>query len=146
MENEIMSANAVGMELTNLLMPFLSALLLLVITLWFKDFATGIAKGLKFKMDKAFNEGDKVIFEGQESVIVKIGLTTTVFGLYSDRGYTWRYVPNERIATLKLEKVINPDLHIDTDAERAAKLQALIDLNQDAQIQKNADAINELKK
>ena len=39
MNNEIMSANAVGMELTNLLMPFTSALLLLVITLWFKDFA-----------------------------------------------------------------------------------------------------------
>ena len=77
---EIMSANAVGMELTNLLMPFISALLLLVITLWFKDFAVKIAKGMAFKMDKAFNEGDKVIFEGQESVIVKIGLTTTVFG------------------------------------------------------------------
>lgn len=146
MENEIMSANAVGMELTNLLMPFISALLLLVITLWFKDFATGIAKGLKFKMDKAFNEGDKVIFEGQESVIVKIGLTTTVFGLYGDRGYTWRYVPNERISSLKLEKVINPDLHIDTDIERAAKLQALIDLNQDKQIAKNAEAIDELRK
>ena len=70
----------------------------------------------------------------------------SVFGLYGDRGYTWRYVPNERISSLKLEKVINPDLHIDTDYERAAKLQALIDLNQDEKIAKNTDAINELRK
>ena len=80
METEIMSASDVGLELTNLLMPFISALVLLVITLWFKDFAVKIAKGMAFKMDKAFNEGDSVIFEGQDSVIVKIGLTTTVFG------------------------------------------------------------------
>ena len=74
METEIMSASGVGLELTNLIMPFMSALVLLVITLWFKDFAVKIAKGMAFKMDKAFNEGDSVIFEGQDSVIVKIGL------------------------------------------------------------------------
>ena len=144
METEIMSASDVGLELTNLLMPFISALVLLVITLWFKDFAVKIAKGMAFKMDKAFNEGDSVIFEGQDSVIVKIGLTTTVFGLYGERGYTWRYVPNERISSLKLEKVINKDLHIDTDHEKAAKLQALIDLNQDQRISANREKIDEL--
>ena len=144
METEIMSASDVGLELTNLLMPFISALILLVITLWFKDFAVKIAKGMAFKMDKAFNEGDSVIFEGQDSVIVKIGLTTTVFGLYGERGYTWRYVPNERISSLKLEKVINKDLHIDTDHEKAAKLQALIDLNQDQRISANREKIDEL--
>ena len=99
---------------------------------------------MAFKMDKAFNEGDSVIFEGQDSVIVKIGLTTTVFGLYGERGYTWRYVPNERISSLKLEKVINKDLHIDTDHEKAAKLQALIDLNQDQRISANREKIDEL--
>ena len=144
MDAEIMTAGGVGLELTNLIMPFVSALLLLVITLWFKDFAVKIAKGMAFKMDKAFNEGDSVIFEGQDSVIVKIGLTTTVFGLYGDRGYTWRYVPNERISSLKLEKVINKDLHMDTDQERAAKLQALIDLGQNNRIDANAEKISEL--
>jgi hypothetical protein len=64
-----------------------------------------------------------------------------VFGVYGDRGYTWRYVPNERIQFLKLEKVINKDLHLDTDAERAAKLQALIDINQTNGIINNADAV-----
>ena len=49
----------------------------------------------------------------------KIGLTDTVFGVYSSKGYTWRYVPNERIPMLKLEKVINKDLHLDTEQEKA---------------------------
>lgn len=139
-----MTAGGVGLEITNLIMPFISALLILVITLWFKDFATKIAKGMMFKMNRAFNEGDKVILDGNESVIVKIGLTETVFGVYGNRGYTWRYVPNERIPTLKLEKVINPDLHLDTDMEKANKLQEMIDKAQDSRISANQSAIDTL--
>ena len=118
MDAEIMSASGVGLEITNLLMPFVSALMLLVITLWFKDFATKIAKGMSFKMNKSFNEGDSVILDGQEAIIVKIGLSESVFGIYSDRGYTWRYVPNERIPMLKLEKVINKDAFQDNNIEK----------------------------
>lgn len=140
-----MNATGVGLELTNLLMPFISALLLLVITLWFKDFATKIAKGMAFKMNKSFNEGDTVILDEQDALIVRIGLTETVFGVYSDKGYTWRYVPNERIPMLKLEKVINKDLHLDTEQEKAAKLQSLIDRAQDTQIGANKEAIEEIK-
>ncbi len=145
MDAEIMSASGVGLEITNLLMPFISALLLLVITLWFKDFATRIAKGLKFKMNKSFNEGDTVILDGNDALIVKVGLSETVFGVYSDKGYTWRYVPNERIPMLKLEKVINKDLHLDTEAEKAEKLQSMIDRTQDSQIGANKTAIEEIK-
>ena len=145
MDAEIMSAGGVGLEITNLLMPFISALVLLVITLWFKDFATKIAKGMMFKMNKSFNEGDTVILDGNDALIVKIGLSETVFGVYSDRGYTWRYVPNERIPMLKLEKVINKDLHLDTEAEKAAKLQSMIDRTQDSKISKNSKAIEEIK-
>ena len=145
MDAEIMNASGVGLEITNLLMPFISALLLLVITLWFKDFATGIAKGLKFKRNKSFNEGDTVILDGSDALIVKVGLSETVFGVYSDKGYTWRYVPNERIPMLKLEKVINKDLHLDTEAEKAEKLQSMIDRAQDSQIGANKNAIEEIK-
>lgn len=145
MDAEIMSAGGVGLEITNLLMPFVSALMLLVITLWFKDFATKIAKGMAFKMNKSFNEGDNVILDGSDALIVKIGLSETVFGVYSDKGYTWRFVPNERIPMLKLEKVINKDLHLDTDEEKAAKLQAMIDSAQDTQIGANKEAIEEIK-
>jgi hypothetical protein len=119
--------------------------MLLVITLWFKDFATKIAKGMAFKMNKSFNEGDTVILDGSDALIVKIGLSETVFGVYSDKGYTWRYVPNERIPMLKLEKVINKDLHLDTEEEKAAKLQAMIDSVQDSKIGANSQAIEEIK-
>ena len=145
MDAEIMNAGEVGLEVTNLLMPFISALLVLVITLWFKDFATKIAEGMMFKMNKAFNEGDTVILDGNDALIVRIGLSETVFGVYSDRGYTWRYVPNERIPFLKLEKVINKDLHLDTEAEKAEKLQSLIDRVQDNKIDQNSQAIEEIK-
>ena len=145
MDAEILNAGGVGLEITNLLMSFVSALMLLVITLWFKDFATKIAKGMAFKMNKSFNEGDTVILDGSDALIVKIGLSETVFGVYSEKGYTWRYVPNERIPMLKLEKVINKDLHLDTDEEKAAKLQAMIDSVQDSKIGANSQAIEEIK-
>jgi hypothetical protein len=62
-------------------------------------------------MNKSFQEGDKVILDGERALIVKIGLTQTVFGITKSNGewdgdYVWRYVPNERIPYLKLEKVV----------------------------------------
>ena len=140
-----MTPDQVGIEITNLIMPFISALLILVITLWFKDFATKIAKGMMFKMNKSFNEGDSVVLDGEDAIIVKIGLSESVFGVYGPRGYTWRYVPNERIPMLKLEKVINKDLHLDTDEEKAVKLQNMIDNTQNEKIAENRQEINRLK-
>ena len=132
-------------QLTEFILPWVGILISLIIAVWVKDIATGLAKGLKFQMNKAFNEGDKVLLEGDDAVIIKIGISETVFGVYSDKGYIWRYVPNERIHTLKLEKIINPDLHLDTDREEAEKIQALIDANQDKHIVKNREAIESLK-
>ena len=106
-----MSPETVGFELAEMVAPFAIALLALVITLMFKDYATGIAKGMAFKLNKDFQEGDKVILDGERALIVKIGNSTTVFGIHKSNGdfegdYCWRYVPNERISSLKLEKVI----------------------------------------
>ena len=134
-----------GLDVTDLLMPWISVLISLLVAIWMKDYATSLAKGLKFKMNPAFNEGDEVLLDGELSMIVKIGTRETVFGVYSDRGYTWRYVPNERIPYLKLEKVIKKDLHIDTDEEKAMKLKTTIDTLQYTQIAKNREAIEKLK-
>lgn len=106
-----MNPEMVGIEIADIAMPFIGALLVLVITLMFKDFASQIAKGMSFKMNKAFQEGDKVILDGEKALIVKIGITTTVFGIQKKGGdldgdYVWRYVPNERIPFLKIEKII----------------------------------------
>ena len=109
-------------QLSELITPFIVALLMLVVSLWFKDFATKIAKGLAFSMNKSFQEGDKVILDGERALIVKVGLTQTVFGITKSNGewdgdYVWRYVPNERIPYLKLEKVVFDNTSIINEAK-----------------------------
>ena len=134
-----------AMKLTELLVPWIAVLLSIMIAFWLKDFAQNFMIGLKFRMNTAFNEGDKVILDGHDAIIVKIGLRDTVFGVYTDRGYTWRYVPNVKIPNLKLEKIINSELHLDSEEEKAAKLQKMIDDLQDKRIKENQEAINKLK-
>ena len=134
-----------AMKLTELLVPWIAVLLSIMIAFWLKDFAQNFMVGLKFRMNTAFNEGDKVILDGHDAIIVKIGLRDTVFGVYTDRGYTWRYVPNVKIPNLKLEKIINSELHLDSEEEKAAKLQKMIDDLQDKRIKENQEAINKLK-
>jgi|TARA_B100000035_G_scaffold315038_1_gene333588 hypothetical protein len=138
--------NTLSMEFTDMILPWIAVLISLVVAIWFKDFAQSLAKGLRFKMNPAFNEGDEVILDGQPAMIVKIGARETVFGVYTDRGYTWRYVPNERIPVLKLEKVVKKDLHLDTPEEKALKMKSLIDTIQDEKIEENKREISKLKK
>ena len=121
-------------QLSELLTPFIVALLMLVIALWFKDFATKIAKGLAFSMNKSFQEGDKVILDGERALIVKIGLTQTVFGITKSNGewdgdYVWRYVPNERIPYLKLEKVVFDNTSIINEGKIEANKSKIEDLS-----------------
>ena len=130
---ETISLNTETMKLAHLLWPWVLILFSLVVTFWVKDLAVKIARGLSFKMNKAFNEGDEVLIDGKKAIIVKIGVTQTVFGIYTTSGYTWRYVPNERIAWIKLEKIINPDLKIsknmikiDTNQKEIEKLRKQI--------------------
>ena len=129
-------------ELSAYYVEFIGFLLTLIVGLSIRDAATSFVKGAKFRFNPAFKEGDKVILDGNPALIVKIGLSETVFGVYGDEGYTWRYVPNTRIEFLKLEKIVDPDLHRDTDQERAQKL---VDAMQDAKIKTNGEEISKLK-
>ncbi len=129
-------------ELSQYYVEFIGFLLTLIVGLSVRDAATSFVKGAKFRFNPAFKEGDKVILDGNPALIVKIGLSKTVFGVYGDEGYTWRYVPNTRIEFLKLEKIVDPDLHRDTDQERAQKL---VDAMQDAKIKTNGDEIAKIK-
>ena len=137
---------SLSLELTHLILPWISILISIVFVFWFKDFATSLAKGLKFKQNPLFNEGDKVLLEGQDAIIVKIGLRSTVFGLYTDRGYTWRVIANERLEYLKLEKVIDTNVHMDSDGEKGKRIQGLIDQAQDDKIKANKERIDKLEK
>ena len=90
-----------------------------------KDYSVSFIKGLKFKLNSQFKEGDKVLLDGEQAMIIKIGMGTTVFGVYSKDGYTWRYISNTKIESLKLEKIVDKDLHADSAHEKAMKLQKL---------------------
>ena len=142
---QVPSINDLSLDITNFTMPWIAILVSLIVAFWLKDFVQQFLIGLKFKMNPAFNEGDEVLLEGEDAMIVKIGARETVFGVYSDRGYTWRYIQNARIPFLKLEKVVKKDLHVDTDLEKAQKFKSIIDRLQDERIDTNANEISKLK-
>ena len=111
MTPEIQSMETLSTNLTDLMLPWIAVLMSAIIAFMLKDFVSSFSKGIKFKFNPQFREGDKVILDSERALIVKIGLTETVFGVTKTSGefdgdYVWRYVPNERISFLKLEKLI----------------------------------------
>ena len=111
MTPQFQSIESLSTNLTDLMLPWVAVLMSAIIAFMLKDFVTSFSKGIKFKFNPQFREGDKVILDGERALIVKIGVTETVFGVTKNSGefdgdYVWRYVPNERISFLKLEKVI----------------------------------------
>ena len=109
---------ATSLQLTTFLMPWLTILISIIMAMMIKDWATSLAKGIKFKLSNAFNPGDVELLDGEEAVIITIGVTKTVFEKVNDRGIVWRYVPNERLAFLKLEKVVRSDVHKNGSSEK----------------------------
>ena len=85
---------------------WISALITIAIGLAAKEMLTTFVSGLLFCFNKNFNEGDEVYIDGEKAIIVKVGLRQTVFGIDNGRGYTWRFIYNDRIKTHKLEKVV----------------------------------------
>ena len=72
-----------------------------------KDFLARFAAGLSFYWDKNFNAGDHVIIDNEAAIIVSIGIRETVFEIKTEKeGIKWRYVPNDKIKSLKIEKII----------------------------------------
>ena len=113
-------------ELNDFYIQFIGFLLTMLLGLAVKDYAVSFMKGLFFRLFSPFDEGDKVLLEDQTAMIIKIGLNQTVFGVYGEEGYTWRYVPNERIPYLKFEKVVDSELHADTADEKAEKIRKIL--------------------
>ena len=127
-------------EVTDLILPWLGVLVSIVIFLWFKDFATQLAKGLAFKHDPHFQEGDLVWLEDEPATIIKIGATQTIFGIVNGRGMIWRFIPNGEIHNVKLEKIVSDKIHYDSEDEEARKLKKMLedyDRKQDVQIGQN---------
>jgi len=87
---------------------WISALITIAIGMAVKDLITTSVSGFLFFLNRNFNEGDVVFLDGEECIIIKIGMRQTIFGYNNGRGETWYYVYNDRIKYLKLEKVIKP--------------------------------------
>ena len=131
---DIPTPNAAALEVTEFLLPYIGMVMIVIIGFMIKDYATKLSKGIAFSMNSQFKEGDHVLSDGEKALIVKIGLTQTVFGIQKENGefdgdYIWRYVPNERIDFLKLEKII---------FDRTP-------MNNKQEIEKNSVQINNLK-
>ena len=116
-------------EISDFYIEFIGYALSILVIMWVKDAISTFMEGMKFRNNKHFNEGDKVLLEGQQAMIVTIGWRQSVFGVYGKDGYTWRFIPNKKIEALKLEKIVDPDLHPDTAKERAEKLQKILKEN-----------------
>ena len=113
---------ATGLSITSFLMPWIAVLVSIIMALLIKDWATSFAKGLKFKMNRDFNPGDIVLLDGEEAVIITVGITKTVFEKVNKKGLVWRYVPNEGLAYLKLEKIVRTDVHKNGFSEKKETL------------------------
>ena len=99
---DIPTISSASIEITEFLLPYIGMVMIVIIGFMIKDFATKFSKGLAFSMNKQFQEGDHVLIDGEKALIVKIGITQTVFGVTKaggeyDGDYVWRYVPNEKI-------------------------------------------------
>lgn len=120
------SFQMLGMHLTDMLVPWLAILISIAAAFWFKDFAQNLVAGLAFRYKGVFREGDHVILDGNDAMIIKIGVKETVFGRYTENGYTWQFIPNERIEFHRLEKIVHRDLHLDTDIEKGQRILELM--------------------
>ena len=123
-----------------------------IVGLAIRDWATALVKGVRFNLDKSFNQGDTVYIDGSRATIMSIGINKTVFAIVDDRGLVLRHVPNIKIENLKLERVVSEDIHADTEAEKAREVidlirshQAEIDHHQSKKIIENAEAIAKIK-
>ncbi len=107
-QDAIMTVTQLSEYVTQLFLPIIATMMVVLIGLAMKDAAAAIAKGMAFRFNGVFKEGDIVFLDGQRAIIVKIGILQSVFGVTKDDGtYCWRYVTNTRIDILKLEKILD---------------------------------------
>ena len=75
-----------SMDLTLFLVPWIALLISLVATLWIKEWVTSLVKGMKFRMNKAFNE-DEMELNGQK-FLFKPRPTKPLLYIAGSKGYS----------------------------------------------------------
>lgn len=91
---------------TGLLPDMLLMVTVIAVSLLVKEFLQSFVEGFSFYLKRSFRQGDQVFVDDKKAVIIKIGILQTILQIRDDRGVIWRYVPNNRVKYLKLEKVV----------------------------------------
>jgi hypothetical protein len=99
-----------GLEssITKLIGPWAGILISVIIIFLLKDIIYSLIKGLKFKLRPGFEPGDNCYIDGKLATIIRISMLETVFEIDNGRGKVWRYVPNEELDCIVLERIIIP--------------------------------------
>lgn len=100
----------------------INLVLAIIVGLIVKDVATTFVSGLLFKMSSDFNQGDTVYIDGEYATIISTSIRRTIFKINDGRGETWRYVWNDRIKYLNIEKVIIPKEVMQLKKRRASDI------------------------
>ena len=95
-----------SLDIVHLIEPLVAVTIALTIGLALKAWVVNAIAGLKFKWSEAWAEGQKVYIDREEATIIKIGMSETVFAIRNGRGLVWRHVANEKIRSLKIERII----------------------------------------
>lgn len=94
-------------DLSQNMIGWISFALAFTIGFILKDMLTNVAQGIMFRFSSQFKEGDHVIIDEEDAIIVNIGLRYTKFGIFKENGsYAWLYLPNDKIKNQKIERVI----------------------------------------
>jgi len=109
-------------DITAWIAPLFAVSLALVIGMVLRDWTSNLVLGMKFKFDEAWYEGAHCFIDDEPAIIVKMGISETIFQISNGRGVVWRHVSNERIKYLKIERVIDrPRVAYSKRAELAEK-------------------------
>lgn len=104
---------AASLQIQELVTAFLQSdivlwLILVIIMFILKDAIASFAKGVGFKLFKSeFKRGNTIYIDDTEYTVINIGLTETVLQTIQDQKVIWRYIPNEKISSLKVSVVID---------------------------------------
>ena len=104
-------------KITELIATWVGVLGTIIIIFLIKDLIYSLIKGIKFKMRPGFEPGDTCYIKGEKATIVRISILETVFEIDNGRGKVWKYVPNERLDTISLERIIQPPENTKKDSK-----------------------------
>ena len=94
--------------ITGVIAPWSGILISIILIFLLKDVVYSLIKGLKFKLRPGFESGDNCYIDKEHATIIKIGLLETIFEIDNGRGKVWRYIPNESLDSIILERIIVP--------------------------------------